>query len=178
MSVKITPTKWARNKMTKDEKYFVVMTWNELVDERKVKINGEQEIHNNFQILCSRLQLTDDGFRKGIAEGMPSNSKKYKQLHYLVTKYTNPKPSSPVKPNTPKGKGPTFSQEDEMKLFGQESPEVHHSGFTSSFFSTPDHNMTNDLTIIEETCPEDKKENDTTMHDIHQMLSQRSSSVQ
>ena len=107
---------------------------------------------------------------------MPSNSKKYKQLHYIVTKHTNPKPYSPVKKSTPRGNPPNFSPEEEMKLFGQDSPEVQHSRFTSSFFSSPDQNMTNDLTIIEETCPEDKKENDTTMHDIHKMLSEKSSS--
>ena len=109
---------------------------------------------------------------------MPSNSRKYKQLHYIVTKHTNPKPSSPVKQSTPRGHAPNFSKEDEMQIFGQDSPEVHHSGFTSSFFSSPDQNMTNDLTIIEETCPEDKKENDTTMQDIHQLLSEKSSSAQ
>ena len=41
MSEKKSPPKWAKTKMTKEEKQFVEMTWNELVDERKVKINNE-----------------------------------------------------------------------------------------------------------------------------------------
>ena len=77
---------------------------------------------------------------------------------------TNPK-RSPPKVSSQETDQLQNYQDDERLLFG-DPPKINHSNFTSSLLSSPDMNQTKAGTIHNETSPEDKCQNDTTMHDI------------
>ena len=88
MSKKQTRPRWLDRKFNADEWDIIRSAWGQLLEDGKIQIGQKSLATKNYNDLCSWLQLIDDGFRKNMANGLPSDSKKYKQLHYFIEKHT------------------------------------------------------------------------------------------
>ena len=68
--------RWLNRTFNFDEWNIIESAWNQLVDDKKVKIGEDSDIAKNYKLLLSRLQLIDDGFKRNMEEGFPSDCKK------------------------------------------------------------------------------------------------------
>ena len=129
--------RWLNRTFNLDEWNIIESAWNQLVDDKKVKIGEDSDIVKNFKLLLSRLQLIDDGFKRNMEEGFPSDCKKYKQMNYFVRKHSNPKGKTP-KPSSQESQKKICTQSDESMLFVDDASSIQQSGIQSVFLSSPD----------------------------------------
>ena len=58
-------------------------------------------------------------------------------------------------------------------MVGNEAPVIEESNFQSSFLCPPDQNQASAIIANNTTCADDKQDSDTTVFDIHKILSDR-----
>ena len=163
-------TTWSSMSFTQEEWQAVVATWGQLVEESKVVFGKKPPIAKNISVLLKKLSKSDYIFAEYLSPGLASSSRKYKQLQYEVGKWSRQPHTQEESAITEKEDTAKFNSEDEAMLFN-EKPEIQNSNFQSTLTQSPNKDNSSMIAANDTTCPDDKQENDSTLIDMHQILS-------
>ena len=58
--------RWIHRELNRDEWIIIEAAWDQLLEEKKVKIGEESDIATNFNCLLKRMKNIDDGFERNM----------------------------------------------------------------------------------------------------------------